>query len=214
AAGEQPMSAIEGSRDQLATFIYTSGTTGPPKGVMLSHGNIIANCKSNLAALELQSSDTVLSFLPVAHSFERTAGYYTVMLGGGRVPLGKGRGKFAPTLLKVEPRGFWPCQRLLKVFYSVILRAVSISPPMRRRIFRAAVATGSRAARYRHHGRPVPPPLAAGMAVFRRLVFNKIRAIFGKRLRYLISGGAPLSTEINQLLAAAEIPIVEGYGLT
>ncbi|HJU12107.1 MAG TPA: AMP-binding protein, partial [Candidatus Binataceae bacterium] len=87
-------------------------------------------------------------------------------------------------------------------------------PPFRQRIFRVAVATGIRAAGYRHRGRPVPVYLAGAMALFRRLVFDRIRSIFGSRLRYLVCGGAPLSAEINRLLCAAEIPIVEGYGLT
>jgi long-chain acyl-CoA synthetase len=94
------------------------------------------------------------------------------------------------------------------------MRTVESSSPVRQQIFRSAAAIGTRAADYRHRGQPVPLHLAAAMAMMRRLVFNKIRAIFGPRLRYLVSGGAPLSAEINRLLAAAEIPIVEGYGLT
>jgi long-chain acyl-CoA synthetase len=94
------------------------------------------------------------------------------------------------------------------------MRSVESSPPLRQRIFRTALAAGGRAAEYRHHGRIVPPHLKLAMALFRRLVLGRIRAIFGPRLRYLVSGGAPLPAEINRLLAAAEIPIVEGYGLT
>src|SRR5262249_14980259 len=86
--------------------------------------------------------------------------------------------------------------------------------PIRQRIFRTAIAIGIRASDYRHQGLSLPVHLAAAMRLFRRLVFSRIRAIFGSRLRYLISGGGPLSVEINRLLAAAEIPIVEGYGLT
>jgi long-chain acyl-CoA synthetase len=214
ASGSEPMPAISGNRDELATFIYTSGTTGPPKGVMLSHGNIIANCESNLAALNLNSNDMTLSFLPVAHSFERTAGYYTVMLGGGTIAYAEGLGQIAANLLEVEPTVVLTVPRLLEAVYSRIMRMVESSSPARQRIFRAAVAVGTQAAEYRHRGRPVPFHLAAAMAPFRRLVFSKVRKIFGPRLRYLVSGGAPLSADINRLLAAAEIPIVEGYGLT
>ena len=85
---------------------------------------------------------------------------------------------------------------------------------MRQRLFKMALAAGEQAAEYRHRGKPVPPLLALSMALFRRLVFARVRAIFGNRMRYLISGGAPLPTEINRFLSAAEIPIVEGYGLT
>jgi long-chain acyl-CoA synthetase len=214
ASGGGPRPALNGARDSLATFIYTSGTTGPAKGVMLSHGNIIANCEANLAALELTSNDLTLSFLPVAHSFERTAGYYTVVLGGGTIAYAEGLSQIAANLLEIEPTVVLTVPRLLEVIYSRIMRTVESGSPLRRQIFRSAAALGTRAANYRHHGRPLPLPLAAAMAVVRRLVFSHLRAIFGRRLRYLVSGGAPLAAEINQLLAAAEIPIVEGYGLT
>ena len=214
ASGSEPMPALAGERDRLATFIYTSGTTGPPKGAMLSHGNIIANCESNLAALDLNPDDIILSYLPVAHSFERTAGYYTVMLGGGTIAYAEGLAHIAANLLEVEPTVLLTVPRLLEVIYGRVMRGVDSSPAMRQRIFRTAVAIGIQAADYRHRGGSVPLHLAAAMALFRRLVFSRIRAIFGTRLRYLISGGAPLSMEINRLLAAAEIPIVEGYGLT
>jgi long-chain acyl-CoA synthetase len=214
ASAYESMPAINGKRDELATFIYTSGTTGPPKGVMLSHGNIITNCESNLAALNLNSADTVLSFLPVAHSFERTAGYYTVILGGGTIAYAEGLAQVAANLLEVEPTVVLTVPRLLEVVYSRIMRTVESSSPLRRRMFHAAVAIGTQAAACRHSGRPLPLHLAAAMVPLRRLVFSKIRGIFGPRLRYLVSGGAPLSADINRLLAATEIPIVEGYGLT
>ena len=208
------VSAIEGSGDDLATFIYTSGTTGPPKGAMLSHRNILANCASNLDALALNETDSTLSFLPVAHSFERTAGYYTVMGAGGTINYAEGLGQIAQNLLEVEPTVVLTVPRLLEVIHGRVMRTVEAAPALRQKIFRAAIATGARAAEYRDHGRALPPHLSAAMAIFRRLVFDKIRGIFGRRLRYLISGGAPLPVEINRFLAAAEIPIVEGYGLT
>jgi long-chain acyl-CoA synthetase len=209
-----PVMSIEGRGDDLATFIYTSGTTGPPKGAMLSHRNILANCASNLDALQLNDTDSTLSFLPVAHSFERTAGYYTVMLGGGTINYAEGLGQIAQNLLEVEPTVVLTVPRLLEVIYSRVTRTVEASPAFRQKLFGTAIATGVRAAEYRQRGRSLPPHLAAPMALFRRLVFKRIRAIFGSRLRYLISGGAPLPAEINRFLAAAEIPIVEGYGLT
>jgi long-chain acyl-CoA synthetase len=214
ASGSDPMPAVASAWDQPATFIYTSGTTGPPKGAMLSHGNIVANCESNLSALDLNSDDSTLSFLPVAHSFERTAGYYTVMLAGGTIAYAEGLAHIGANLLEVEPTVVLTVPRLLEVIHSRIMRNVESSGLVRQRIFRTAIAVGIRAAEYRHQGRSLPLHLAAAMRLFRPLVFSRLRAIFGSRLRYLISGGAPLSIEINRLLAAAEVPIVEGYGLT
>ncbi|HEY6394248.1 MAG TPA: long-chain fatty acid--CoA ligase, partial [Candidatus Binataceae bacterium] len=211
---EAPAAAIEGSREDLATFIYTSGTTGPSKGVMLSHGNILSNCADALAALDLNETDMTLSFLPVAHSFERTAGYYTVMMGGGTIAYAEGLGQIAANLLEIHPTIVLTVPRLLEVIYSRVMRTIETAPALRRFLFNQAVAVGKSAAEYRTQGEPVPAELAIAMAIFRRLVFARIRALFGGRLRYLISGGAPLPKEIFRFLAAAEVPIVEGYGLT
>ena len=210
--GEAP--AIEGSREDLATFIYTSGTTGPPKGAMLTHGNLLANCESNMEALALGENDMTLSFLPVAHAFERTAGHYTVMAAGAVIAYAEGLAQIAQNLQEVEPTIVLTVPRLLEMIHSRIMRNVETAPAFRRRLFSLAIAAGSAAATYRLQGQPVPAYLSAPMALFRRLVFARIRGIFGSRLRYLISGGAPLPVAINRVLAAAEVPIVEGYGLT
>jgi long-chain acyl-CoA synthetase len=213
-SGDAPAAIVEGRSDDLATIIYTSGTTGTPKGVMLSHGNILANCEDSLAALTLNNTDMTLSHLPIAHSFERTAGYYTVTMAGGTIAFAESLGQIASNLLEVEPTVVLTVPRLLEVIHSRVMRTVESSPPIRQRLFKMALAAGEQAAEYRHRGKPLPPMLALSMALFRRLVFARVRAIFGNRMRYLISGGAPLPTEINRFLSAAEIPIVEGYGLT
>ena len=210
----EPAGLFEGRSDDLATIIYTSGTSGPPKGVMLSHGNIIANCLANIHALDLGEQDMTLSFLPMAHSFERTAGYYTVMMAGGANAYAEGLGQIADNLRETNPTVVLTVPRLLEVVHERITRTVEAAPAARRRLFAAALAAGKRAAFFRHRGQPVPTHLAVAMALFRRLVFARIRGLFGDRLRYLISGGAPLPTEIFEFLAAAEVPIAEGYGLT
>ncbi len=209
-----PLLAIDGSRSDLATLIYTSGTTGPSKGVMLTHGNILANCESNLEALNLRDTDIVLSVLPIAHAFERTGGYYTVMAAGGTIAYAEGLGKIAENLLEIEPTVLLTVPRMLEAVYTRIMRTVESSSRFERMLFEAAVKTGARAAEYRQSGAAVPMLLAARMALYRRLVFTKIQEVFGSRLRYLISGGAPLPLAINRFLAAAELPVVEGYGLT
>ena len=209
-----PAGVAEGSRDDIATYIYTSGTTGASKGVILTHGNLLSNAEDSKKALTLNESDMTLSFLPVAHSFERTAGYYTVMIAGGRIAYAEGLASIAANLLEIQPTIVLTVPRLLEVIYSRVLKAVESGPPLRQRLFRAAMATGARATEYRHRRQALPPHLAIAMAIFRPLVFHKIRGLFGPNLRSLISGGAPLPKDIFRFLAAAEVPIVEGYGLT
>jgi long-chain acyl-CoA synthetase len=213
-SAEAPAAIAEGSREDLATIIYTSGTTGTSKGVMLSHGNILANSDDALSALGLNHTDMTLSHLPIAHSFERTAGYYTVAMAGGTIAFAESLGQIASNLTEVEPTVVLTVPRLLEVIHSRVMRTVETSSPMRQRLFKLALAAGEEAAQYRHRGQPVPAHLALAMALFRRIVFARVNAIFGRRMRYLISGGAPLPNEINRFLAAAEVPIVEGYGLT
>ncbi len=213
-SGPDEAGLAEVGHADVATIIYTSGTTGASKGVVLTHGNILANSEASQAALDLDDRDMTLSFLPVAHSFERTAGYYTVMTAGGTIAYAEGLGQIAQNLLEVNPTIVLTVPRLLEVIHSRILRTVEKSPAVRRRLFEMALATGQRAANYRFHGRSVPPHLALPMALFRKLVFARIRNLFGTRLRYLISGGAPLPREIFEFFSAAEVPIAEGYGLT
>ncbi len=214
ASAAAPMPAISGGREDLATLIYTSGTTGPSKGAMLTHGNLLGNCEGSLNALELDELDVVLSFLPIAHSFERTAGYYTVMMCGGTIAYAEGLSQIAQDLQAIRPTVFLVVPRLLEVVYNRVMRTMDEASGPRRSLFNTALGIGKRAASYRHHGVAVPAHLGIAMALFRRLVFARIRSIFGDRMRYLISGGAPLPVEIFEFLAAAEVPIYEGYGLT
>lgn len=214
ASGDATAPIIAGSTEDLATIIYTSGTTGPSKGVMLTHGNILANCYDALEALTLCDTDQTLSVLPIAHSFERTAGYYAVTMAGGQIAFAEGLTAVASNLQEIRPTVLLVVPRLLEVIYGRVMKQVESSPSYRRALFNTALSVGKQAAEYRHHGKSVPPQLAVPMALFRRLVFARITALFGGRLRYLISGGAPLPKEIFRFLAAAEVPIVEGYGLT
>ncbi|MHB8382288.1 MAG: AMP-dependent synthetase/ligase [Candidatus Binataceae bacterium] len=214
ASADSAAPILAGSTEDLATIIYTSGTTGPSKGVMLTHGNILANCYDALEALSLCDTDQTLSVLPIAHSFERTAGYYAVTMAGGSIAFAEGLTSVASNLQEIQPTVLLVVPRLLEVIYSRVMKQVESSPSYRRALFNAALSVGKQAAEYRHHGKSVPPRLAVPMALFRRLVFARITALFGGRLRYLISGGAPLPKDIFRFLAAAEVPIVEGYGLT
>ena len=214
ASAAEPAPVATGKRDDLATFIYTSGTTGDSKGVMLTHGNILSNAADSIEVLGLNETDSTLSFLPVAHSFERTGGYYAVALAGGTICYAEGLAQVAGNLLETNPTVVLVVPRLLEVIHTRVRRMVEAGSPLRRRLFEAAFGAGMRATEYRLRGEPLPVTLAAQMALYRKLVFHRIRAIFGTGLRYLVSGGAPLSPDIFRFFAAAEVPLVEGYGLT
>jgi long-chain acyl-CoA synthetase len=214
ASSDPPAPIVEAGRDDIATLIYTSGTTGPSKGVMLSHGNILSNCEDALNVLELHERDIALSILPVAHSFERTGGYYAMMCAGVTIAYAEGLTQIAPNLLEIRPTLLLVVPRLLEAVYARVQRTVETSGWFRRKLFQLAFDTGNRATECRHRGQPVPAWLGLKMALFRKLVFHRIGAIFGGRLRVLVSGGAPLSVEVNRFFAAAEIPVIEGYGLT
>src|SRR5258705_10234483 len=181
---------------------------------MIGTDNILCKLNDVQSAIGLNHTDMKLSHLQIAHSFERTAGYYTVAMAGGTIAFAESLGQIAANLTEVEPTVVLTVPRLLEVIHSRVMRQVETAPPMRQRLFKLALATGEEAAQYRHRGQPVPAHLALAMALFRRIVFARVNAIFGTRIRYLISGGAPLPSEINRFLAAAEVPIVEGYGLT
>jgi long-chain acyl-CoA synthetase len=208
------MPSIEARGDDLATLIYTSGTTGAAKGAMLTHANILANCAGSARVLNLDDTDLAFSFLPLAHAFERTGNYYTVMTAGATLAFAEGLTQIAQNLLELQPTVMLTVPRLLELVYNRVMRTIDDSSAARRRIFKSALAAGARAAELRHRGRRLSYQLALEMALFRRFVFKRIRAVFGSRLRYLIAGGAPLPAEINRFFCAAEIPLVEGYGLT
>ncbi|HYL60178.1 MAG TPA: AMP-binding protein, partial [Candidatus Acidoferrales bacterium] len=137
-----------------------------------------------------------------------------VTMAGGTIAFAESLGQIASNLTEVQPTVVLTVPRLLEVIHSRVMRTVESSPPIRQRLFKLALAAGEQAAELRHRGKPLTPILALAMPLFRRLVFARVRAIFGGRVRYVISGGAPLPQEINRFLAAAEVPIVEGYGLT
>jgi long-chain acyl-CoA synthetase len=198
----------------LATIIYTSGTTGPPKGVMLSHGNLLANSADAIAALPIGPDDVVLSFLPLSHAFERTAGLYsalrasaTIAYGGGPISLAKDLKEIKPTVLCCAPR-------LLDLVYRRVLGEREKAGFLRRPILGRALAVAKAAGPLRSLGRPLPPFLGFQHRLFDRVVFSEVRALLGGRMRFLICGGAPLSVEIARFFYGAGIPVYEGYGLT
>jgi long-chain acyl-CoA synthetase len=206
--------AIGVDRGELATLIYTSGTTGPPKGVMLSHYNFCSNVVGALRVLPIGPDDSCLSLLPLSHSFERMAGHYTMFHAGVTINYAEGVEQVPDNLLEVKPSVVLSVPRLFEKIYARVLENALAGGALKRRIFFWARRNAETWASAKLAGQAVPATLAVKKALADRLVFSKLAARTGGRVRYFVSGGAPLSPEIAKFFYAAGLPILEGYGLT
>ncbi len=200
--------------DQPASFIYTSGTTGPPKGVILTHWNIVSNVESVKQVVELRSSDCALSFLPLSHILERMGGYYTMLSEGVSIAYAESVDSVPQNLGEVKPSVMVSVPRLYEKMYARILDAAVSGGFLKKHIFFWAKKVGERWAELTISGEPIPPFLARSYKVADKLVFSKLRARTGGNLRFFISGGAPLAPDIAKFFYAAGLVILEGYGLT
>jgi len=182
--------------EDLASIIYTSGTTGFPKGVMLSHRNFLSNCDAIRQVLPVSDEDINLSFLPLSHVFERCAGYYFVLFIGGTIGYAVSMETVAANLLEVRPTILTAVPRFYEKLHERIQESVRSSSWLKRKLFAWAVRVGR------------------GNFLADRLVFTKLRARMGGRLRFCVSGSAPLSKELAEFFYRAGVLILEGYGLT
>ena len=199
--------------DQLATIIYTSGTTGEPKGVMLTHGNVASNVMDGGAVVQVHAEDDALSFLPLSHAFERAV-VFLYLYHGVTVTFAESLDTIARDLATVKPTVMTGVPRVYEKFHARVHDAVAGAPAIRRRLFHWAVGAGLRRARAGFAGRSVSPLARLSLGLAERLVLSTIRGRLGGRLRFVVSGSAPLSTPIAEFFFAIGIPVVEGYGLT
>jgi long-chain acyl-CoA synthetase len=197
----------------LATIVYTSGTTGRPKGVMLSHHNILSNVAASCDVLIAGHDDLFLSFLPLSHTFERTCGYYLTVMTGSTTAYSRGIPQLAEDLQAIRPTLLISVPRIYERVYSRIREALEAGPPLRKRLFELAVAVGY--ARFEHQqGRGPWKPSFLLWPVLDALVARKIRARLGGRMRAAISGGAALSPEIARVFIGLGVTVLQGYGMT
>lgn len=206
--------ALEAQADDLATLIYTSGTTGDPKGVMLTHRNIASNVTTALSLFDFGPSDECLSFLPLSHIFERMFGHYSMFHAGVVINYAESFDTVPADMVARRPTIVAAVPRLYEKIYGHMLEGVRSSGPPRQRIFEWARRIGAAWANLTIAKKHVPMSLAVKHALADRLVFARLRARTGGRIRLFISGGAPLSAEIARFFYAAGMPVVEGYGLT
>ncbi len=199
--------------DNLASIIYTSGTTGKPKGVMLSHANMLTNAHACLDTFVVSGEDVFLSFLPLSHTFERTLGYYLTVMTGATVAFARSIPLLSEDLQTIRPTLLISVPRIYERIYGAIRTKLQEGSPIKRQLFHLAVETGW--ARFEHaQGRGPWKVSFLLWPLLQKLVAQKILDKLGGRMRVAISGGAALSLEISRVFVGLGLPIVQGYGLT
>jgi len=206
--------ALRVKPDDLATIIYTSGTTGEPKGVMLSHDNIFSNVAAARTAVPFEGNDTALSFLPLSHIFERMAGHYMMFATGTSIAYAESIDTVPLNLQEVKPTLVLSVPRLYEKMYARVLETALTGGFVKKKIFFWARSVADRWADQKLGGKTPGGLLGLQYSIAQKLVFSKLKARTGAHLRYFVSGGAPLSPEINKFFFAAGLVILEGYGLT
>jgi len=212
-AAEWKAGALAVQPDQLATLIYTSGTTGLPKGVMLTHDNIASNVLASEGKVPLRAGEVALSFLPLSHIFERM-GDYLFFAGGVTIAYAESIDAVPVNLVEVRPHYAMSVPRLFEKMYARVLEGALSGGAIKARIFGWARGVADRWADEKLAGREPGGFLAWQYGVAQKLVFSKLKERTGGRLRYFVSGGAPLAPSINKFFYAAGLTILEGYGLT
>ena len=202
-------------REHLATVIHTSGTTAHPKGATIRHGNLLYNYEAAVQIIDFYETDLFLSWLPLSHIFERLTGEIIPLAHGSTVAYAESLiERLADNMVEVRPTVMAAVPRFYERVYGRVLASVEASPPLRQRIFHWGIGVGRK--RYENHlaGRSDGLGLRVQHAIADRLVYHKVKARTGGRVRYFVSGSAPLSREVGEFFYALGILILEGYGLS
>lgn len=207
-------SQVHAAGSDPATIVYTSGTTGEPKGVVLTHGNIVSNARALIERYGITSGDSTVSYLPLAHMFERTCGHYVFLFAGGTVAYAEGLSTVARDVAAFRPTVLIAVPRVLERAYETALAKVESGPLIGQGLVRRAVALLNERANLLYQGKSVPLWLRARCWMYDALVASRFRRVGGGRLRLIVSGGAPLDRRIGKILRVLGFDVVEGYGLT
>lgn len=201
--------------DDIITLIYTSGTTGVPKGVILTQRNIMINAEYGTEQLGRSLVDqTLLSFLPLSHVLERTAGYYVSLIHGNHIAFAENAAAVMENMIEIRPTTMVSVPRLFEKIYDRVLESVKQMAPFQQKVFNRAMEVGREYVNRKYiTGEPLGG-LAIKYKLYDKLVFKKIRERFGGRLEYFLCGGAPLDKTICEFMWIIGLPVYNGYGLT
>ncbi|HEX2164651.1 MAG TPA: long-chain fatty acid--CoA ligase, partial [Thermoanaerobaculia bacterium] len=205
--------AREVDPEDLASLVYTSGTTGQPKGVMLTHRNFVSNIVTAMGLIDFRSDQQALSFLPLAHVFERMIDY-CYFYKGLSIAYAESVQTVPQNILEVRPHVFVSVPRVYEKFLARVQDTIAAAPPVRRKLFEWAVGVGKKSLPWTLEDEHPSGALGLQLALANALVFRKIKARLGGRFEYAVSGGAPLAQDVAEFFWAIGVRIFEGYGLT
>ncbi|MGV7216388.1 AMP-dependent synthetase/ligase [Bradyrhizobium sp. UFLA05-112] len=200
--------------DDLAAIVYTSGTTGRPKGVMLSHDNVVANVKAIAQRIAAEPDDVFLSFLPLSHTFERTGGYYYPIAAGACVAYARSVPQLSQDLKHVQPTVLISVPRIYERIFALIMQHREAAGRVERALLDLALAVGGRCFDARQSRRALSLFDRLSWPILKRLVADKVLAQFGGRLRVAVSGGAPIAEPVIRLFLSLGLDVLQGYGMT
>ncbi|MCU7815832.1 MAG: long-chain fatty acid--CoA ligase [Candidatus Thiodiazotropha sp. (ex Rostrolucina anterorostrata)] len=209
----EPLKKRRADPNSLASIVYTSGTTGRPKGVMLSHKNMLSIAHGSLTVVDCYQQDRFLSFLPLSHTLERTGGYYLPMMAGSSVSFARSIPQLAEDLQKIRPTAIIAVPRIFERVYARVQDQLKNKPAFARMLFKLALKVGFKEFEYRM-GRQRWFPALLIHPLLHKLVSSKILEKLGGRLRVAVSGGAAISPEIARVFLGLGLPMLQGYGLT
>ncbi len=201
-------------KEDAATIIYTSGTTGPPKGVMLTHENFLSNICSCFDIFPIGKTDVALSMLPLSHVFERMAGYYFMLMKGAQIAYAESFLKVEQNIREIRPTVMCAVPRFFEKVYTKVLDTAVKAPFFKKQFMLWAINVGKEFSHEKLDNHHISPLLLAEYIIANKMVLGKLKSALGGRIRFFISGGAPLSKEIAEFFYSAGVQILEGYGLT
>lgn len=202
------------AHDDVATLIYTSGTTGPPKGAMITHGNVLWVLAAAKAVSFVDQSDESLSFLPLCHAYERIGGLFGSISVGATINFAQSVDTLLDDMAEVKPTILLSVPRMLEKAYGRLMAKLDKAGFVERGLFMWAANLGRQTAPYRRSGKAMPAFLDVQQSLADRFIYEKVRQRFGGRLRYIVSAGAPLSKDIAEFFFSMNVLILEGYGMT